>query len=115
MPYRIGRVARRYTPDFLVRLDIGGGEIVTLVLETKGYRGLDAQLKADAMRTLWVPGVRNGMRITLTEAQRRRLADTGAIEIGEAQLVWRGKDTQGWSDLIVPTPPLYIQERSTRR
>jgi type III restriction enzyme len=60
VPYRIGRVARRYTPDFLVRLDVGGGEIVDLVLETKGYRGLDAQLKADAMRTLWIPGV-NGL------------------------------------------------------
>ncbi len=53
----------------------------------------------------------NGMRITLTEAQRRQLADTGEIEIGEAQLVWRGKDNQDWSDLIVRTPPLYIQEK----
>ena len=24
---------------------------------TKGFRGLDAQLKADTMHTLWVPGV----------------------------------------------------------
>jgi adenine-specific DNA-methyltransferase len=53
----------------------------------------------------------NGMRITLTEAQRRQLAETGEIEIGEAQIVWRGKDTQDWSDLIVRTPPLYIQEK----
>lgn len=53
----------------------------------------------------------NGMRITLTEAQRCQLAETGLIEIGEAQLVWRGKDTQDWSDLIVQTPPLYIQEK----
>jgi adenine-specific DNA-methyltransferase len=53
----------------------------------------------------------NGMRITLTEAQRRQLADTGTVEIGDAQLVWRGKDTQDWSDLIVQTPPLYIQEK----
>jgi adenine-specific DNA-methyltransferase len=53
----------------------------------------------------------NGMRITLTEAQRRKLAETWSIEIGEAQLVWRGKDTQDWSDLIVQTPPLYIQEK----
>ncbi len=53
----------------------------------------------------------NGMRITLTEAQRRQLAETGEVEIGEAQLVWRGKDTQDWSDLIVQTPPLYIQEK----
>jgi adenine-specific DNA-methyltransferase len=53
----------------------------------------------------------NGVRITLTEAQRRQLAETGAVEIGDAQLVWRGKDTQDWSDLIVQTPPLYIQEK----
>jgi type III restriction enzyme len=59
IPYRIGRTVRRYIPDFLVRLDIGGGEVLSLVLETKGYRGLDAQLKADTMATLWVPGVNN--------------------------------------------------------
>ena len=53
----------------------------------------------------------NGMRITLTEAQHRQLAETGTVEIGDAQLVWRGKDTQDWSDLIVQTPPLYIQEK----
>lgn len=53
----------------------------------------------------------NGMRITLTETQRRQLAETGEIEIGDAQLVWHGKDTQDWSDLIVQTPPLYIQEK----
>ena len=56
VPYRIGRGVRRYSPDFLVRANIGG-EILNLVLETKGYRGLDAQLKADAMHSLWVPGV----------------------------------------------------------
>jgi adenine-specific DNA-methyltransferase len=33
----------------------------------------------------------NGMRITLTEAQRRQLAETGTVEIGEAQLVWRAR------------------------
>ena len=29
----------------------------------------------------------------------------------DPQLVWRGKDQQDWSDLVVPTPPLYIQEK----
>ena len=29
----------------------------------------------------------------------------------DPQLVWRGKDTQDWSDLIVQAPPLYIQEK----
>ena len=29
----------------------------------------------------------------------------------DPQLVWRGKDAQDWSDLIVQAPPLYIQEK----
>ena len=29
----------------------------------------------------------------------------------DPQLVWRGKDEQDWSDLIVNAPPLYIQEK----
>jgi len=29
----------------------------------------------------------------------------------DPQLVWRGKDDQDWSDLIVQAPPLYIQEK----
>ncbi len=29
----------------------------------------------------------------------------------DPQLVWRGKDEQDWSDLVVHAPPLYIQEK----
>lgn len=29
----------------------------------------------------------------------------------DPQLVWRDKDTQDWSDLVVHAPPLYIQEK----
>ena len=29
----------------------------------------------------------------------------------DPQLVWRGKDVQTWSDLVVQAPPLYIQEK----
>ncbi len=29
----------------------------------------------------------------------------------DPQLVWRGKDVADWSDLVVETPPLYIQEK----
>ena len=29
----------------------------------------------------------------------------------DPQLVWRGKDEQDWSDLMVQAPPLYIQEK----
>jgi adenine-specific DNA-methyltransferase len=52
-----------------------------------------------------------GARIRVSKEQARRLLEKGEVEIGDAQLVWRGKDRQDWSDLVVPTPPLYIQEK----
>ena len=57
LPYRDGGVPRRYVPDFIVRLDDGQADPLNLILETKGYRGVDAQLKAQTMQELWVPGV----------------------------------------------------------
>jgi type III restriction enzyme len=59
VPYRDGAVPRKYLPDFIVRIDNGGDEPLNLVLETKGFRGKDAQMKAETMKTLWVPGVNN--------------------------------------------------------
>ncbi|NML08356.1 site-specific DNA-methyltransferase [Sphingomonas sp. G-3-2-10] len=53
----------------------------------------------------------NGARITITEAQQAELAATGTLTLSDAQLVWRGKDRQDWSDLVVNVPPLYIQEK----
>ena len=29
----------------------------------------------------------------------------------DPQLVWRGKDEQDWSDIVVQAPPLFIQEK----
>ena len=42
---------------------------------------------------------------SVTVAYERRNRDL------DPQLVWRGKDAQDWSDLIVHAPPLYIQEK----
>ena len=53
----------------------------------------------------------NGARIRLSAEQVRLLQDRGQVEIGDAQLVWRGKDRQDWSDLVVQAPQLYIQEK----
>ena len=53
----------------------------------------------------------NGARITITDAQMEELARTGTLTLSDAQLVWRGKDRQDWSDLVVNVPPLYIQEK----
>lgn len=41
----------------------------------------------------------------LDEEKQRRNRDL------DPQLVWRGKDEQDWSDLVVHAPPLYIQEK----
>jgi adenine-specific DNA-methyltransferase len=41
----------------------------------------------------------------LTETRYKRNRDL------DPQLVWRGKDEQDWSDLVVQAPPLYIQEK----
>ena len=41
--------------------------------------------------------------IRITHERRNRDLDP--------QLVWRGKDEQDWSDLVVHAPPLYIQEK----
>ncbi|XIA66040.1 DNA methyltransferase [Bradyrhizobium sp. TZ2] len=53
----------------------------------------------------------NGAKITITEDQMKELAATGTLTLSDAQLVWRGKDRQDWSDLVVNVPPLYIQEK----
>ena len=68
--------------------------------------------------------------ITHDEASRRNIptaeyqsvmekADQSPIQVGyqrrnrdlDPQLVWRGKDEQDWSDLVVQAPPLFIQEK----
>ncbi len=53
----------------------------------------------------------NGTRITITQEQMQELAETGTLALSHAQLVWRGKDRQDWTDLVVNVPPLYIQEK----
>ncbi len=61
VPYRLGSTTRRYLPDFIVRVDDGRGadDPLHLVVEVKGFRGIDAQIKAETMDSLWVPGVNN--------------------------------------------------------
>jgi adenine-specific DNA-methyltransferase len=49
--------------------------------------------------------MRDDEKTPLQVAYQRRNRDL------DPQLVWRGKDDQDWSDLVVPAPPLYIQEK----
>lgn len=59
VPYTAGGEARRYRPDFILRIDDGRGEDdpLNLIVEIKGARDEDDKDKAETMRTLWVPGV----------------------------------------------------------
>jgi type III restriction enzyme len=59
VPYRDGSNPKKYVPDFIVQVDDGNPDPLNIVIETKGYRKLDAQLKAETMHNLWVPGVNN--------------------------------------------------------
>ncbi|HMR31508.1 MAG TPA: DEAD/DEAH box helicase family protein [Geminicoccaceae bacterium] len=65
VPYLFGSTPRRYLPDFIVRVDDGRiatdgtPDPLSLVVETKGFRGEDAKDKAETMRAYWVPGVNN--------------------------------------------------------
>jgi len=52
-----------------------------------------------------------GTRIRLTKDQIKEVEKTGYVDIDDTQLVWRGKDEQDWSDLVVHAPPIYIQEK----
>ncbi len=61
VPYRDGATPRRYLPDFILHVDDGHGpdDPLHVVVEIKGYRRGDAQLKAETMRNLWELGVNN--------------------------------------------------------
>ena len=59
VPYLMGSDARRYIPDFIVRVDDGRPELLNLIVEIKGFRGEDAKEKANTMRSYWAPGVNN--------------------------------------------------------
>ena len=52
-----------------------------------------------------------GAELRLTGDQIKTLKEDGKVELGGAQLVWRGKDQQDWSDLVVQAPPIYVQEK----
>ena len=64
VPYKMGGVARKYIPDFIVVVDDGRGDedLLQLVCEVKGYRGEAAKEKKNTMVSFWVPGVNNSGR-----------------------------------------------------
>ena len=61
VPYKMGGVSHRYIPDFILLVDDGRGreDPLHLLVEIKGYRGLDAVLKKETVETFWIPAVNN--------------------------------------------------------
>jgi type III restriction enzyme len=61
IPYTINGVERQYYPDFLVRIDDGGGRdrALSLIVEVTGERKQDKEAKTATARTLWIPAVNN--------------------------------------------------------
>lgn len=59
IPYRYGSEIRKYRPDFIVQINDGHDQPLSLIVEIKGYRREDAKEKKLTMDTYWIPGVNN--------------------------------------------------------
>ena len=61
IPYTINGQEKNYIPDFLIRLDDGGGEddLLNLIIEVTGEKKKDKEAKIATARLLWVPAINN--------------------------------------------------------
>ena len=57
-----------------------------------------------------IPSAEHQSVLEKTEAAPRPVKYLRNTDL-DPQLVWRGKDEQDWTDLVVQAPPLYIQDR----
>lgn len=89
----------------------GGGKTVTAIqhddakrknIPTAEYQSVLEKQKLAPVRVSY-PREESGKVLEAEKQARNRDIDP--------QLVWRGKDQQDWSDLVVHAPPLYIQEK----
>ncbi len=89
----------------------GGGKTVTAIqhedakrknIPTAEYQSVLEKQKLAPVRVSY-PREESGKALEAEKQARNRDIDP--------QLVWRGKDQQDWSDLVVHAPPLYIQEK----
>jgi len=68
-------------------------------------------LKHDEARRKNIPTAEHQSVMAEEEKNPIRVAYERRNRDLDPQLVWRGKDEQDWSDLVVSAPPLYIQEK----
>ena len=72
-------------------------------IPTAEYQSLMADEAKKPVQVSYPRGTSNADSLQGEKQQRNRDLDP--------QLVWRGKDEQDWTDLVVNAPPLYIQEK----
>ena len=83
-------------------------EVVTLKHEEASRKNIptaefESVMHPEELNPVAVTYERHAKGLEQEKEQRNRDLDP--------QLVWRGKDQQDWSDLVVQAPPLYIQEK----
>jgi len=76
----------------------------------KSAKSVETLTHEDASRTN-IPTAEHSSVMREEEREPIRLAYERRNRDLDPQLVWRGKDEQDWSDLVVHAPPLYIQEK----
>ena len=78
--------------------------------QTKRRKSVESLTHEDARRRN-LPSAEHQPLMRDEEQSPVRLAYERRNRDLDPQLMWRGKDEQDWSDLVVNAPPLYIQER----
>ena len=78
--------------------------------KTRAARKTVTMLTHDDATRKNIPTVEHQSVITPDEASPRPVKYPRNTDL-DPQLVWRGKDKQDWSDLVVQAPSLYIQEK----
>ena len=67
-------------------------------------------LKHDEAKRKNIPSAEQQSFVQQEQTARKQIRYPRNTDL-DPQLVWRGKDEQDWSDLVVNAPPLYIQEK----
>jgi hypothetical protein len=75
----------------------------------KSEKSVDALRHTDAKRKN-IPTAEHQSVLEKAQQARKTVRYPRNTDL-DPQLVWRGKDEQDWSDLVVHAPPLYIQEK----
>ncbi len=78
--------------------------------KTKADKKIKTLTHGDAARKN-IPTVEYQAMIEKEQSNPLRVAYEHRNSDLDPQLIWRGKDMQDWSDLVVQAPPLYIQEK----